>query len=71
MPFIAASGGAGVARSAACHSLTSLQHMKNQALLQPRPILRPTEVLTLQLDVAASAGSYSVEIVVYGFHRIP
>ena len=40
-------------------------------LLQPRPILRPTEVLTLQLDVAASAGSYSVEIVVYGFHRIP
>lgn len=40
-------------------------------LLKPRPVLRSSDVLEIELAVQAVATTYVVEVVVYGFHRIP
>jgi hypothetical protein len=50
---------------------TTQDGSESVALLQPRPVLRAGDVLAVQLDVLAVATTYQVEVVVYGFHRIP
>jgi hypothetical protein len=52
-------------------TLTAVDTHERIALLQPRPLLRSGDVLTLQLDGQATATTYVVEVVVYGFHRVP
>lgn len=40
------------------------------ALVSPRLLLRPGDVLKAQLDAQATAVAYSVTLVAYGFHRV-
>jgi hypothetical protein len=52
-------------------SLVAPDTHEELALAQPRPLLGPGDVLFAQLDALAGAASYVIEVVVYGFHRIP
>ena len=53
-------------------SLGAVGFHEELPVLQPRPVLRPGDVLEVELDVvAAGTTTYQLEVVVYGFHRIP